>query len=428
MLGAAQAGEVRPFEELDWSWVHPRPLGSALASVASSGDVYIAVGQTGMAMRRQGDSSFLPVSTPVHDPLSSIIWDGQQFVALSRGRAGQTQSTPILLSADGSSWSVIDSGLNIVGLDGLAYNGSIYVIGSPDALLYGPNLANLQTSPAFSSTIFDVDWDGEQFVAVGSNGGVFTTVDGTSVTPVDTGLTGTVRGTARNGDTWVLVEFFNVATSEDAGTTWETTLSATGLTSVIWDGQQFIVFRTNGTFYTSPDGVDWTEQPALPNASAARAVADITRGNSGLLAVGGSGALYTSSNGTDWTFATGLDFDSSPRSMAWDGNRFVFAGFFGEMISSTDRLTWNASMPFAETMTFVAWSGQQFYAVGHGGTGGTSPDGITWSDFDTGSGRRSSGYGDRRRDFGGGGPKEARSYRLRISRPGSHRRQAPVST
>lgn len=381
-MGAAIAGSAS-FEAADWRWVHPSPQGAGLASVASDGSVYVAVGQGGMAVTGTS-SQFLPIGTPVAETLNTVIWDGQRFVAVSAGREGQAESTPFLTSPDGLVWTAVDSGLNKVGMDGIAHNGSIYVVGARGELLYGPDLNSLQAGPAVASNITQVRWDGVQFVATGSAGGVYTTLDGTSVTPVDTGLTGTVWDSARDGDTWVVADLFHVATSLDGGTQWENTLSITGIRALHWDGDEFFVFLGNGTFYTSPDGVEWTEQGALSGPSSALGVNDMIAGPGGYLAVGNRGALFTSADGREWDLQTEIEFESAPRAIAWDGHRFVMPGASGAMISSTNRETWVVATPFDETMTYVGWLGSEFVAVGNNGAGGYSMSGSVWTPFATG--------------------------------------------
>ncbi|MBJ6725533.1 Ig-like domain-containing protein [Geomesophilobacter sediminis] len=190
-----------------------------------------------------------------------------------------------------------------------------------------------------------VIWSGSRFVAVG--GGVCTSLDGLTWTPIDVSA---VSGSA---------EIYDVA----------------------WTGTQFVA--TNGinstdltsAVLTSPDGLTWSRH------TLAFAVNLMGIGCSPTLcvAVGPNGALFTSANGADWTSRDSAAPNAILTAVARSNNLFVAVGN-GAIVTSPDGITWTRRADIPIYLTGVVWSGTQFVAVGNGIY--ISSDGITWTQTD----------------------------------------------
>ena len=388
-LVGSSHGQTVAVDDLIWQWVHPRPQGNVLNAVANNGDRYVAVGDGGVAVYSDGLGVFQLGKTETTQNLSGVVWDGQQFVAIGGSRGGSGTQASVFVSPNGEQWQRTDTGINVQVVDGFAFSGSVYVTTTSSRLVFGSSPTSLSFGDALGFSATDVDWTGTEFVVVGNGGGVASSPDGETVVPIDTGFDDNYAAVASNGDTWVAVALQSVVTTTDAGDTWSETLFDTGATAVVWDGQQFIVFISNGVYHTSPDGVSWTEQPSMPVPNATRSVRDAVLGDSGYFAAGGGGAVYSSPDAITWSDRLGIDYSATLASVAWSGQRFVAAATdqSGLFLTSTNGRTWDLDTPLSAMGTFdVHWDGAQFLAVGRDGQGGFSADGLSWTDFDTGTG------------------------------------------
>ena len=123
------------------------------------------------------------------------------------------------------------------------------------------------TTPATES-LQDVFWSGSQFIAVGENGTIVTSSDGTIWTKQSSGITEILYG-AVSSPSWLVAvgSGGTILTSDDGGTTWSQQASGTPYTlrSVAWTGAEFVAIGNNGTAVRSTDGPNWTLQ-ATPYA------------------------------------------------------------------------------------------------------------------------------------------------------------------
>ena len=189
--------------------------------------------------------------------------------------------------------------------------------------------------------IYDIHWNGSQYLMVGENGGVATSPDGITWTYRSNLITGTwgnapVRAIAWDGSKYVIGGGVDngtdgplVATSTD-GITW-TVSNSFGFTGSPWnigpvraiihDGTQFIITGgdpAEGYIATSPDGITWTGQPN-------------PLGNS---------------------FGISLAWNENPTSP-----RYFVAGADSYSVHSTDTIMWNSENSLA-----VVWSSVSFPA------------------------------------------------------------------
>lgn len=166
---------------------------------------------------------------------------------------------------------------------------------------------------------------------------------------------------------------------------------------VRWSGSLFVTVGIydagQGTIFTSPDAVTWTERPA----GISPPLYDVTWTGSQFVAVGGVGTILTSPTGSAWT-TRAIPSVTNPtfNGVVASGTRIVAVGSQSSgllpgalIMTSTDGgVTWTeVPNAFQGTLYSVVWSGSQFVAVGGDNLGGpgnqaialTSPDGITWT-------------------------------------------------
>ena len=105
----------------------------------------------------------------------------------------------------------------------------------------------------------------------------------------------------------------------------------------------------------------------------------ITYGKGMFVAVGSSGNIVTSTDGITWTSQT-----SPVSARLWsvtDGNgMFVAVGESGSIVTSTDGITWTRqTSPVSTRLELITYRKGMFVAVGESGSIVTSTDGIAWT-------------------------------------------------
>lgn len=389
-LLVAQMGwaQLPALDELIWQWVHPQPQGNALNDVATNGHRYVAVGEGGVAIYSGGLETFQLGETNTTRDLAGVVWNGKEFVALGGSRGDEGAGAAALISSDGRRWQESGIGLNVQVVAGLAFSGSRYVSRTNSRLIYSDSATKWEFGGALGFSATDVVWSGQEFVAVGTGGGVARSADGELIQVFDTGYDDNYNAVAADGETWVVAATRSVVTTSDGGASWSETLVNDGGAAAFWDGTHFYVFRTNGIFYTSPDGFAWTQRDPMPVVSGARSVSRVALGDSGYLAVGRGGAVYSSKDSMTWVDRLKVEFSLTLQSVDWNGERFVAGAsdLTTGVLSSQDGRSWDVDASLAGAgILDVHWDGDQFLAVGLEGQGRYSPDGLLWTGFQTGS-------------------------------------------
>jgi len=334
----------------DWKWINPVPQGNSVFDFVSDGTRVVATGMGGLvqtstdginwATRDSGTGSLLeavawgdgtfvavgPDGTILTSPdgvswqaqqlgfkfFTAITWTGTRFVAVGGGwDSGSATVGPMVgTSPDGSNWSFQLISAEQANLMDVASNGSVLVatqapgnsvLSSPD----GINWTAAQVGDA-GTFLAQLESDGSRFVIATSSGVIFTSPDGSTWTQEAEQLPIVAVSVLEwDGSRFVALNQSQIATSVDASA-WTVNDVATaapvglqGLDSFIRHNGQNII----GQAWSSPDGVDWTRQPALAQPP-------------------------------------GISFNH----LAWNGNRFVAVGpnernlRYGEVLSPNIRL------------------------------------------------------------------------------------------
>jgi hypothetical protein len=139
---------------------------------------------------------------------------------------------------------------------------------------------------------------------------------------------------------------------------------------------------------TSTDGLTWTEQP-----TDSRAWKSIAYGN-GTFVVVGDHTIDTSSDGVTWTRRTPFVYVNF-QAVAFGNGQFVTTGVFNDgrgnlyysVQRSTDGVTWSGEPAPADVpMRGIAFGNGVFVMAGDSGMIFTSPDGIAWTQRNSGVG------------------------------------------
>jgi len=224
---------------------------------------------------------------------------------------------------------------------------------------------------------------GGVYVAVGANGAMYSSIDGTKWAAVNSGVATNLNAAIyygvylAAGDGGAMLYSLDAInwTPRNAGT-------ANNLYAVARNAGLFVAVGANGTIVTSLDGITWT---AAANSATANDLYAVSAYGNGLwIAVGANGTLLTSTDASTWkagTSNTALDLKGITygTSSATGAAIFVAVGAKGTVLTSTDTVTWTALPAVGANALSAVIYGTQFIAVGASGSIYTSTDGTTWA-------------------------------------------------
>ena len=219
--------------------------------------------------------------------------------------------------------------------------------------LLGPSIPWLVGTPLGINDLHSIALGNATYVTVGDAASVF-------VAAYDYPDTGGVTG-------------WNSATSLPVG-------ASTNLTSVLFDGQRFVILGDDGSILinTDTEALVWSAATAIVSPATMNALA---ASSTRYVAVGDSGVIYTNANNgatTAWTAqVSGTSEDLY--GVSYVNGRFIAVGALGTLLTSTDGITWIAQTSNTnESLRSVAYGASTYVAVGDTGTVVSSTDAITW--------------------------------------------------
>jgi hypothetical protein len=212
--------------------------------------------------------------------------------------------------------------------------------------------------------IMDVTWGDNKFVAVGSNGLIMTSPNGTTWTKQTPVTTNRLWDVAYGNGTFVICDgATTVLRSTDGANTWSFVSGPflEHLRMAEFGNGRFVVKNTNSNIYTSDDnGLTWVHRQTLPNLSAP----SLAYGPDGWVTGGMDTTYYTgdpndpnsmrftaiwhSPDANTWTKV----YDNYPGTASYlrditytDCNRYVANGTKGFVITSDDGINWTERVP-----------------------------------------------------------------------------------
>lgn len=248
--------------------------------------------------------------------------DGQTWDRVSLPMRGEMRGVA------GDSQRVVLASLGTEGSSN-AYYGGLWT--STDGTSFTPIIiASKPTANFYAVTKADGRW-----MAAGSSGTIVTSTNGTDWTALTTGHSSTLYSIAYGGGRWTALGSGNIVLSSTDGTTWtRLTVSALGssdmLYSVDYRDDLWIAVGPAGKAIASSDGITWK---VLSVAGASTNTLYRVRAAADRWVIAGSaGLLLTSTDGTDWTpVATARKGEAM--SIAFLQGRWFLAGTAGEIQS-----------------------------------------------------------------------------------------------
>jgi len=384
-----------------WHWRNPLPSGNSLKSVAFGNGVFVATGDGGAIETSADGVSWTPLDPIATNNLHRVIYANGLFICV--GDHGM-----ILTSANGTTWAAQASGT--------------------------------------TNSLVAVTYGNSMYAASGDAGTVVTSANGVQWSAGNAGVSNSLGWIAFGNGVFIVPmppppEFMpaQVLVSTDASHWSPENVTAGGFSQIkimkiTFGNGRFLAYdvylgsgpgSTQAYVYSSTDGTNWVQGPALPLQPNFNSLAfvnnqffetdrhptqinvsadgqtwttigfsqdyflnDIAYGTSNYVLVGDSGLIMTSPEGTNWTtINTGAQ------------NRFVslaagqgtvvavgsaspdLLGFITPIVVSTNELSFEPPNDAAQYLTSVALGVSNFVAVGLGGTlqRSTDANATVWS-------------------------------------------------
>ena len=297
--------------------------------------------ESGMEWRRRNSEID---AQPQNLRFPKVIWGGNQFVAVGDS---YDNKAIIMTSLDGENWKARYHGET--SLNEVAWNGNLYVaVGMTGVILTsGDGVSWTKRDSGVNDLLMGVTWGNNQFVVLGHGGLFLTSPDGKEWTKHYTPSSYFIFDVTWDGKKFVAVGMGNIYVSHD-GVEWEeynSNFNAGSPTCIVWSGNQFAVGDSWGNVHISPDGKKWskTETCWAP-------INDVTWGDGKFVAVSGDA------------------FVADPLTGDIVGDESIF----GKIYTSHDGLTWTERHLTDSSFMSVTWSGSQFLAVDSSGNFFTS--------------------------------------------------------
>lgn len=290
---------------------------------------YMAVGDSGFIVSKDGTKWVPGGGTITRDILRSVTWTGSLLVATG-------DSKTIIYSSDGVEWNIVKD--NTFPVENVTWAGG-KIVG---------------TGQTFSSTRFFDNNYGNWYTELRSTPSLYFSTDAIKWTQVNIGPT-----------TIYCSECMEPNPMPD---------NIFVPSSVIWTGEKYVVVGSNGGTVTSADGATWSNVVYAGSNS----FNSVTWTGNRCVAVGDSGAIYSSPDGVIWNQQVSGIIEEL-RSVVWSGKKCVAVGDSGTICTSFDGVTWSRQESGVKSnLGSVVWSGYRFVAVGSQCVTLSSPDGETW--------------------------------------------------
>jgi hypothetical protein len=236
----------------------------------------------------------------------------------------------------------------------------------------------LSPSPQINA-LYRVAFAGNLFLAVGANGAISSSTNGSNWTNQNSGSLSALRGITFGNETYVIAGY-SLATRtiliSTNVTQWRAKIAAPAsfFLATTFAAGTFVTVGNTGTIQTSTNGISWTNRVAITSND----LYGVAYGGGNLVAVGTNGTIITSSDGINWTNSVSA-VTNFLRDVAYGDGTFVVVGHDGTILNSTNGVDWSGSNSGTTNRLFGIGHGQgTFVAVGSAGTILTSTDAINW--------------------------------------------------
>ncbi len=342
-----------------WGYTDQAGETANINKMVYDGEQYIQVGNNGTILVTKDLTEGTVVRERLPADYTKVVYDGKnRYFAY-----GTEESEGVLESANGYSWTKVDFGDNIKGMNTetiVAHNGTALIVGNTSAdngncFYYYSNKAGdwkkMSFSDEFSYTYGSQYLNGKYHIF--TRHGLITSTDGKKWSGYS--LTNTMpQKIITNGKTYVGIR----ATHDFSKNIWAGSLYIStnynkwtsvkvkkggksyylSAADVVWTGKKFVtiggklleddIFSNDYVVATSSDGKKWSIQDSEKDYVAG------TYGNKTFLAFDNGGDLYVSTDGVKYTKKSKITSQKLAGGL-WDGKKFIIVGEMGVMFASS---------------------------------------------------------------------------------------------
>ncbi len=313
-------------DDLDvWRWRNPVPTANSLFAAGFGANRFVVAGELGTAATSVDGLEWITANTGVTNTLNAVTFGSNLFVIVGDGGT-------ILSSDNGLSWTARNSGTTNR-LSGVAHgNGTFVAVGSGGTAVISTDATNWSVHMLTNSQPLEIAFGNNLFVATTTSNSFATTVDGAVWTTAPSLANGSLSGVVYGNGTFL------------AGG--DTIFEFHGLVH-------------NPVFWTSTNGVNWSQQPTFDGGFGPR---PLTYGNGLFVSVGAVSAVATSTNASTWSVGTNFGF-AVKAAAAGDGI-FILAGEGGRTWRSSDGVNWSGQESSRDLLTGIQYANGVYVAIG----------------------------------------------------------------
>ena len=292
----------------DWTELPSSTSEDPLSGVTYGNGLYVAVGDFGSIIVSTNAVNWNAVTLNRRGAIIAMASNTNLCIAasLSTWYSWGFPDFRTLVSTNGINWAVSTTGSTLPVITDIGCSGTLFVGVSANSIYSTSDGYNWHGNSSFANALHGVRYVNGQFVAVGDNGTIYSSIDGTNWLNRSVATTGTFNGIAYGNGVYAAAGSVS-ATSSD-GVTWTLCQSNPPaiVKAVTYAKGAFVAaayssndqYHPMGQLLTSLDGVSWQVQYQEPNQEAFSAV--VYSGGLFVALSGVSGAVYTSTNALNW--------------------------------------------------------------------------------------------------------------------------------
>ncbi|MCD9026340.1 S-layer homology domain-containing protein [Cohnella silvisoli] len=314
-----------------------------LYGISYGNGTYVAVGISGVILTSTNGAAWSIRSSGTDNSLAGVGYGNDTFVAVGL--------KDVLTSADGMTWKNLIPSLETVdGLSKVSYVNNLFIAtGGYGALLTSADGTNWTVrDTGTNKSLQGVSYGESVFVVVGEEGTVLTSTNGETWTvqsSVANVTTDYLAGVSYGNGIFVAVGDFGTVLSSVDGETWTAQESGTDqmLTDVSYANNTFVAVGGAGTILTSADGATWTNR----NSGTGNWLNGVSYGSNTFVAVGEAGTVVSSVDGTKWSSRSYIT-ENSLYGVVYGKGLFVIAEESGKIITAKAEPTVSSYSPVDE--------------------------------------------------------------------------------
>lgn len=370
-----------------WNVTGLLPYGSSLSSIAWDGTQFVASAgsnMTGGYYTSTDGITWTAYATSQRTAITRVVGIGSKIFAVTSAGFSLLTGGPQVWKMKVGAWPYTVAASSAPNPRCLSYDGTgTYVLGgSMGATSPYPGILRSSDAVTWSGSYgtnginnINVSYylNGRWFL-LGTGGFVQTSTD--AITWTQESSVGSPNAMAYGASTYVIVGGSGGVRYSTNGTTWTSaSAGAQTLNDVVFANSLFVAVGAAGTCYSSPDGITWTSQSAGSSA-----FNRLLYANSLFVAVGATGTIYTSPDGATWTARTS-NVSGDLRDVVWDGTQYVAVGLTGSITTSPDGTTWTSrTSGVTDSLNSISWSGTRFVVTNTTNTNAlVSTNGSSWT-------------------------------------------------